>query len=347
MYRINLQPQEPELEGGDLLQLIDCWIADLATRLPAATVDGYTVKLHYFVQWWDVSGARYQWKVSRQTLTQFNRWLTDTARTRGGEPLSYHTRNDVLRRMKQMLRWAKSTDRVPVDLSDWIPAVEGSAPLRVAPDMAAVEKLIETGQASGPRDMAILAVLLGTGIRRAEASGLDVTDITLYADLSGTLAIHKAKKVRNRTVQARLVAFDTTTGHYLAAWLDHLPPAGPYFPSSHVDREGDRLTPAGIYKVVRRIIADAGLSEVIQGPHDLRRLFATTFARHRRGAAYDDLLSRQLGHSAYSMTRHYVLTDVGDIRANLISPLSLASGVQPGLGCTPGETKEPRPQPER
>ena len=59
MYRINLQPQEPELEGGDLLQLIDCWLADLATRLPAATVDGYAVKLHYFVQWWDVCGARH------------------------------------------------------------------------------------------------------------------------------------------------------------------------------------------------------------------------------------------------------------------------------------------------
>ena len=132
-------------------------------------------------------------------LAQFNRWLTDTARTKRGEPLSYHTRNDVLRRMKQMLRWAKSTGRIPVDLSDWIPAAEGSAPLRVAPDMAAVEQLIAAAASrSGPRDMAILAVFLGTGMRRAEASALDVTDVTLYADLSGTLAIRKAKKVRGR-----------------------------------------------------------------------------------------------------------------------------------------------------
>ena len=100
--------------------------------------------------------------------------------------------------------------------------------------MAAVEQLIaKRGKSSGPRDMAIFAVLLGTGIRRAEASGLDVTDVTMYADLSGTLAIRKAKKVRNRTVQARMVAFDAATGHYLAAWLDHLPAgrtALPYFP---------------------------------------------------------------------------------------------------------------------
>lgn len=334
-YRINLKPQEPELDGSDLLDLINAWLEDLATRLPAATVDGYAVKLQYFVQWWGTFGAVKHWKVSRQTLAQFNRWLTDSARTKRGEVLSYHTRNDVLRRMKQLFRWAKATDRIPVDLTDWIPAVEGSAPLRVAPDMTAVERLIEVAKTSGPRDMAIIAVFLGTGIRRAEASALDVTDVTLYADLSGTLAVRKAKRVRNRAVHARMVAFDAATGHYLAAWLDHLPPAGPLFPTSHIDREGERLTPAGVYKVVRRIVDDAGLGNVIQGPHDLRRLFATTFARHRRGAAYDDLLSRQLGHSAYSMTRHYVLTDVGDIRENLISPVALvegAGGAQPHVG---------------
>ena len=135
--------------------------------------------------------------------------------------------------MKQMLRWAKSTDRIPVDLSDWIPVVEGSAPVTGGARHGSGGKTDRGGASrSGPRDMAILAVFLGTGIRRAEASGLDVTDVTMYADLSGTLAIRKAKKVRDRTVQARLVAFDSATGHYLAAWLDHLPPAGPFFPTS-------------------------------------------------------------------------------------------------------------------
>jgi integrase len=323
MYQINLQPQEQQLEGSALLQLIEQWLDDQRLHLPPTTVDGYAVKLHYFVQWWERCGGAQGWKISRGTLAAFNRWLTDEARTKRGDYLSYHTRNDVLRRMKQMLRWAKAFDRIPVDLSDWVPTAEGSAPLRVAPDMDAVERLVAAAEAAGPRDAAILAVFLGTGVRRAEAAGLDVTDVTLFADLSGTLVVRRAKKVKNRVVQSRLVAFDAATGHYLSRWLDHLPPAGPLFPSSHVDRDGERLTPQGVYKVVRRIIYDAGLEHVIQGPHDLRRLFATTFARHRRGAGYDSLLSRQLGHSAYAMTAHYVLADVRDIADNLVTPLSL------------------------
>ena len=323
MYRINLKPQEQQLEGSTLIALIDQWLAEQRTRLPAATVDGYAVKLAYFTEWWTRHGPACAWNLSRHTLVRFNRWLTDSAVTRRGEPLSYHTRNDVLRRLRQILRWAKTFDHIPVDLSAWVPAAEGSAPLRVAPDISAVERLIAAAEASGVRDMAILAVLLGTGIRRAEASGLDVTDVVMYADMAGTLTVQHAKKVRKRIVQARLVAFDSATGHYLAKWLDHLPPAGPLFPSSHTGCEEERLTPQGIYKVIRRLIGDAGLGGVIQGPHDLRRLFATTFARYRRGAGFDSLLSRQLGHSAYSMTAQYVLADVNDIRESLVTPLSV------------------------
>jgi len=323
MLRINLQPKEQQLEGTTLLVLIDQWLDDLRLRLPASTVDGYAVKLGYFVHWWNIHAESYGWTVTRGTLQQFNRWLTDTAVTKHGEPLSYHTRNDVLRRLRQLLRWAKRTGRIGADLSDWVPPVEGSAPLRVAPDLQAVERLVEVAQLSGPRDMALLAVFLGTGIRRAEASGLDVTDVVMHADLSGTLMIRHAKRVRNRVVQARQVVFDSATGYYLAQWLDHLPPAGPLFPSTHPGREGERLTPEGVYKVVRRLVDDAGLSDLIQGPHDLRRLFATTFSRHRKGADYASLLSRQLGHSAYSMTAHYVLADTSDIKEALVTPLSL------------------------
>lgn len=324
MYRINLQPEEPALDGAGLNLLIKQWLEEEQAHLPADTVQGYAVKLAYFSKWWGVCGIANGWKLSKLTLAQFNRWLTDVARTKHGGPLSYHTRNDVLRRMKQMFRWAKATGRIPADLSDWIPAAEGSAPLRVAPDISAVERLLSAAQAYGPRDVALMATLLGTGIRRAEAVGLDVTDVTLYADLSGTLAVRKAKKVTGRIVQARLVAFDAATGYYIAQWLDCCPPAGPLFPSGHPGHEGEHLTPDGLYRLVRRSIVDAGLGDVIQGPHDLRRLFATTFARYRRGADFASLLSKQLGHSAYSMTAHYVLSDVSDIREALVSPVAIA-----------------------
>lgn len=323
MYRINLKPREQELEGSELSALIDLWLADLRTRLPLSTVDGYEIKIAYFRDWWRQCGPALGWSLNRSALAKFNRWLTDDAMTKQGKCLSYHTRNDVVRRLRQLFRWGLDREYLPIDVTPWLPAVEGSAPLRVAPDLSAVERLIEAGQRSGPRDMALLAVFLGTGIRRAEAAGLDVSDVVLYADQSGTLTIRHAKRVRKREVQARVVAFDSATGYYLADWLNQCTASGPLFPTSHIDRPGERLTPQGVYKVIKRLVSEAGLSAIVQGPHDLRRLFATTFARHRKGAGSDSLLSRQMGHSASGMTARYMLFGAEDLRAEIISPIAL------------------------
>lgn len=320
MYSIDLHPAEPRVHAERLSALLGLWVSDCALRLPAATVAGYADKVRYVDEWWSEAGPACDWQLTRAVLLTLDSWLAEHARTRHDGRLSYNTRKDVLRRLRQAFRWSYETKRLPVDLGSWVPQPSGSAPLRTVPGAEQLGKLFDAAFA-GPfplRDATVLAVLIGTGVRRAECAALDAKDVTLYADLSGAIAVHHAKRVKGRSVHARVVAFEPVTGEFLRRWLDGLPALdGALFP---VGKHG-RIAPQTIYRIVKRCAEQAGVS--VQGPHDLRRIFATTFARYRRDAGH--LLSLQLGHSSFSQSvrNGYVLPGADDIREAMVSPMSL------------------------
>lgn len=316
---IDLSPGEEVLEANQLDQLIQLWLDDCASKLPAYTVDGYKHKIYHFRQWWATIGPGQGWLLHRRDLVDFASYLE-------GRKLAYNSRKDILRRLRQMFLWALNSRHTDGrNYAVWVPVAEGSAPMRVAAPILSLKKLIDTaGRTSNPgRDRAILAILIGTGIRRAEAAGLNVRDIQLDADNSGTAQIWTAKKVKGREVQSRLIAFDRYTGRYLAEWLaTYNVQFGPLFPSAH----GGPLSAQGIYKVTKAIIRDAGLDKEIQGPHDLRRAFATHFERKRRGEGHGRLLAKQLGHANYRMTSQYSLQDIEDVREVIVSPFAMLDG---------------------
>lgn len=353
MYSINLHPQEPMIEASALLALIDLWRHDREMALPSQTVDGYVQKLVYFQRWWSDVGEAEGWILKRSTLARFGRWLAMDARTKFDKPLSYHSTNDVLRRLGQVFRWAYQTDRIPVDLSLWLPAAQGSAPLRKALDLPLLDRLFAAAElgACPDRDQVVLAVFIGTGVRRAEAAALDASDVTIYADMSGLMTVRKAKKVRGRIVQGRVVAFDAATGQFLRPWVDAIDPGSPLFPrvkpgyelEGNVYSNTERLSTQGLYRIVNRCAAEAGITkEQLKGPHDLRRLFATTFARYRRGESHGQLLSMQLGHSSFAATvrNGYSLQDIEDVREVMFSPMALIRTGAPVQSGVTGENTQ-------
>lgn len=313
---INLAPAEPVLQANQLDDLIQLWLEDCALRLPPYTVAGYQHKIAHFRTWWADYGPPHNWQLRQRDLIRFTRELEKNS------GLAYNTRKDVHRRLRQMFKWAYRQGYTDGrDYGLWVPPAEGSAPLRVAAALASLKALMRAASktANPARDRALLAVLIGTGIRRAECATLCVQDVVLDADGSGTAKVW-AKKVRGRDVHARPVAFDRYTGRYVLDWL-HVYDCqfGPLFPSA----KGGPLSAVGIYKIVKAVIAKAGLEHEIQGPHDLRRAFTTYFARKRKGEAYDHLLSKQLGHASYRMTAQYSLPDIEDIREAITSPFAL------------------------
>lgn len=322
-HTINLEPSDESLDGRQLDRLVRLWLERLERRpdLSPTTVTGYANRVQYFLDWWADVGPWCDWELTKDKLLQFGSWLA-TVESQYRKPLSYNSRRDVLRRLRQCLAWAFRHGYMSRDITPWLPAADGAAPLR---ERATLEELAMLMRAAGRggcpvRDQALIALFVGTGLRKMEAVSLDVNDIRMDADQSGTATVRKAKKVRGRTVQGRVVAFDAWTGHYVGRLLDSYDaPGGPLF---RIPEGTRRIGGQAAYRVVKRAIARAGLAERIQGPHDLRRNFATWFAKEHRGEMHARLLSKQLGHARFAQTDQYILHDADDLAEVIRSPLA-------------------------
>jgi site-specific recombinase XerD len=127
-------------------------------------------------------------------------------------------------------------------------------------------------------------------LRRAEVSALDVADVDL-CDLTAFVKHGKGDK-------QRMVVFADDCACALREWL--VARVAPNEAALFTSPTGKRLTPAGIYKIVRRI---GKLAQVEVSTHRLRHTHATLYLESD-GAIQD--LSEQLGHSSLSTTMVYV-----------------------------------------
>lgn len=320
---INQTPRVPALDGTHLNWLIEQYLYRCRNEFTdPTTVDSYESNLHWFTKWWDREGPKQNWLLRQSDLLRFEKFLREAVSQRTKRKLAHNTRKDVLRRMAEVLRWAQTKNYVSRDYTRWLPRPAGQTKKRKAAPLHILERLIHDASNSyiAARDRAMLTVFIGMGLRRAEVSHLDVEDLTFMHDRSGHASI-QGKRTRDKGDGHRDAAFDAATGHIITNYLEAVGyERGPLFRG----RCNERLTPQGVYKVVKRLIAHAGLEEHLQGCHDLRRAFATHVYRHRQGKESTKLLSDQMGHASFAHTAEkYILTDVEDIRVDLVSPISL------------------------
>lgn len=321
---INISPRIPALKATHLNWLLATYIASCRARLAnKITVDGYEYELRWFVDWWNREGPPRNWLLTPPDLAAFEVYLRGCQSPHTGKTLAYHTRLTILKRLREALKWAQELGYVDRDYRQWIPQADGAPPKRKAPGLSSLKKLLDSVK-RGPyylRNRAIIAILMGMGLRREEASHLNIEDIVIMADCSGYARV-TGKRTRANPEGKREAAFDKPTGAILVAHIDATRRiSGPLFVSKH----GKRLSGQGIYKMLKDVIEAADLEEEIIGPHDLRRAFATHYRRNRSDKMSGDLLRRQLGHASYSQTDEYTLLDVNDIRLDIVSPLFLLS----------------------
>lgn len=324
MATINLSPNRPTLNAAALEQLVLLYLQAKRPVVQPVTLACYAARLAYVRRWWKETGPAQAWNLSEQDMASLEYWLRQQRCSRTERPLSYHTRFDILRVLRQMFHWAHRygyiTER---DCAFWVPSPDGTAPKRKAATLIHLRRLFRMADYSGTptRDRAILALFIGTGMRRAECATIRIEDIH-FSDSGGTIAVTGKRTRANRSGEREL-AFDAVTGRYLREYLLELNQTrGPLFPGR---KEGESLTGMTIYRIVKRMIREAQLEDVIQGCHDLRRAFATHYSRMFRGEGHADILRRQMGHTSYRMTAQYDLTDAEEIRKVLVSPLTVIS----------------------
>jgi integrase/recombinase XerD len=227
-----------------------------------------------------------------------------------------------MKRSREALKWSQDNGYLDRAYTKWVPKADGAPPKRRAAQIASLHRLLEVaGQGLDPlRDRAIIAMLMGMGLRRLELSNLNIEELVIEADYSGYALGVVGKRTKANPTGEREAAFDSATGKIIVAYLDSCGRSnGPLF----VGKRGNRLSGSGIYRMVKLVIAKAELESQIVGPHDLRRAFATYYRRSRKDKISADLLRRQLGHASYSQTDEYTLLEIDDIRVDLVSPLSL------------------------
>ena len=145
------------------------------------------------------------------------------------------------------------------------------------------------------RDRALLELMYACGLRASEAIGLEVADVDLE-DL--------VLRARGKGSKERLVPVGKAAAEAVRRYLERgRPPLVGALHETHlfVNFRGGGLTRQGLYKIVRRHAASAGLADRMS-PHTLRHTFATHLL-----AGGCDLRSVQemLGHADVATTQLY------------------------------------------
>jgi len=148
---------------------------------------------------------------------------------------------------------------------------------------------------AGLRDAALLAVILGCGLRRSEAVALS------YEDLHDG---DRALKVLGKGNKERLAYVPDGAWQRLHVWVDQVrgEAPGPLFPRirRHDVVTESRLTDQAVYHILQVRQRQAGLEKC--APHDLRRTFATALLDNG-----EDLITVKdaMGHASVTTTQKY------------------------------------------
>jgi site-specific recombinase XerD len=157
--------------------------------------------------------------------------------------------------LAQGISRVKSVKSTGTRVGNWLSHRQAQT-LLSAPDISSVR---------GVRDRAILAVLLGSGLRRSEAAALTFTHVQQRDGRWCTVdLVGRHGRVRTAPMPAWVkVAMDAWT---MPAGLV----AGHIFrPVNRAAATGERLGEKVVWQMLRRYAADAGMSGI--APHDLRR----------------------------------------------------------------------------
>ncbi len=159
--------------------------------------------------------------------------------------------------------------------------------------------------AAGFRSYTIMLLLLDTGIRLSELTGLRTQDLHLeqgYIQVQGKGEKQRLVPVGNKV---RKVLWQYMARH-------RLEPAYPEIASVFLDEGGRPLSNGAVYRMINRAGTRAHLEEVRCSPHTFRHTFAVTFLRNG-GDVFS--LQRILGHSSLVVVRMYANLADSDIRA--------------------------------
>jgi integrase len=279
--------------------VVDVDASERLTRLVADTVASphskraYSKALTEFFGWAQGKGS-----LSKALVSAYKSWLEQ----KGLAPATINLRLAAVRKLAEE---ASDNGLLPGDIAAAIGRVKGAKRLGVRVgnwlDLRQTGKLLalpDPGTLKGKRDRALLAMLVGCGLRRGEVVGLTVQHIQqresrwAVVDLIG-------KHGRIRTVPMPAWAKAALDEWTAAAAIAE----GPLFRAvskGETIRSDAAMTAQALYYIVAGYAAVLG---VPLGPHDLRRTFGKL--AHKGGSPLEQI-QLSYGHASLTTTERYL-----------------------------------------
>lgn len=223
------------------------------------------------------------------------------------------TLNRRIQALKRFYQWCSQTKLMVDNPAQALGFMRYTAPLKPrALDPKEVHALLSAAGQSphrlAKRNLAIVHLLLQTGLRIGELTQLQIQDITLYAR-SGTVKVASGKGRKQREIP-----LNTTVRNAIAVYLKTRQESAPHdflFTSK-------RNTPIGIRTVQKMIYTLTRKTKIIHLPvsaHTLRHTFATRYlAANPEGLPE---LSTLLGHESYQTTTIYTKVSAERLAHNI------------------------------
>ena len=157
----------------------------------------------------------------------------------------------------------------------------------------AAEDRAASGELAAVRNLALLELLYGSGLRASE-----LVSLARGAVRTGQPFL----MVRGKGAKERLVPISSRAENAVASWLKLVPGPSPWlFPSGKA-----HLSRVRLFQIVRAMAADAGIVPERVSPHVLRHAFATHLLS---GGADLRVLQSLLGHADIATTQIYTHVD--------------------------------------
>ena len=171
--------------------------------------------------------------------------------------------------------------------------------------LIAILKSINTSTLAGFRDWTMILMLLDTGLRVSELTGLAVANVNLEDGLM---------KVYGKGNKERVVPIGATVQKAVWKYLQrHRPqPANPLCPTLFLTAAGQPITTDRLRAITEKYTSCANIEGVRCSPHTFRHTFAISYLRNG-GDVFS--LQRILGHSSLDVVRIYVNLAEADIKA--------------------------------
>jgi len=279
-----------------------------------ATRDAYRRGIAGFMGYADVGTL---WEVEPQQLTGYRGELVRRVEL---EALTPATVNQRLAACRRFLEFARMTGQSPLSKEVVAFCLKGlrstvKRPYQVL-SRAEMRRLLATRE-PGSRDHALLALMLGTGLRASEVCRLRLED--LVGDEAGDLSVRvrQGKGRKDRVVPLAPQVAQAVTDYLSALGNGSVRKVSePLFPS----RQGTgRMSRRRLAQLVADAVKAAGVTKPIS-PHSLRHSYGIALLRN---GASPIAVGKLLGHASIATTQRYLdHLEAAELKRWALNPLS-------------------------